>query len=110
MAFTQPPREPFSNWFVTRPPDVVVEVLDREADAEPMHARAERLFRFGVPLFWLVCCLSFTVTVIRPGRPVPILACGDTLANFPELPGFSATVASLFTLPGQQPPTAPTAP
>lgn len=106
MAFARPRTEPLSNWFVSSPPDVVVDVLDDGDETLAMHARAERLFPFGMPMVWLVCSESFTVTVIRPNRPSPILACGDTLTDFPELPGFTCPVAALFTLPGQQPPTA----
>lgn len=110
MAFAKPRTEPPTNWFVTSPPDVVVEVLEAEDDAGELRDRADRLLRFGVPMSWLVCTELLTVTLVRAEQPDLVLSLGDTLTNFPELPGFSAPVAALFTLPGQQPPTAPANP
>ena len=55
---------------------------------------------------WVVYPEELQVDVHRPTQAVQTFDLGDTLGNFAELSGFSATVAALFTLPGQQPPTA----
>lgn len=91
-------------------PALVVEVFSPSDRPGRLNRRIARYHAHGIPLVWVVYPEEFQVDVHRPNRAVESFEIGDTLANFPELPGFSATVAALFTLPGQQPPTAPVNP
>jgi len=87
-------------------PTLVVEVFSPSDRPGLLNRRIARYHAHRIPLVWVIYPEEFQVDVHRPNQAVQAFDLGDTLQNFPELPGFSATVAALFTLPGQQPPTA----
>ena len=87
-------------------PTLVVEVFSPSDRPGRLTRRIARYHAHGVPLVWVVYPEDLQVDVHRPNHAVQAFDLGDILANFAELPGFSAPVAALFTLPGQQPPTA----
>ena len=92
--------------YATDVPALVVEVYSPSDRPGRLNRRIARYHTHGIPLVWVVYPEDLQVDVHRPNQAVQAFDLGDTLANFPELPGFSSPVAALFTLPGQQPPTA----
>ncbi len=95
-----------SSGYPTDIPILVVEVYSPSDRPGRLNRRIARYHTHGIPLVWVVYPEELQVDVHRSSQAVQSFEIGDTLANFPELPGFSAPVAALFTLPGQQPPTA----
>lgn len=103
MAYTTNPDRPLSNWFATRVPDLVVEVMDEHDVADRMLKRAVRFHAAGVPLVWLVSSVHRYVAPLMPGKPYAELTGSDDLTGNGVLPDFACKVADLFALPGQQP-------
>jgi len=87
-------------------PALVVEVFSPSDRPGRLNRRIGRYHAHGIPLVWAVYPEDFQVDAHRPNQAVQTFDLGDTLDNFAELPGFTTPVAALFTLPGQQPPTA----
>lgn len=100
-----PPRNPVPG-YPTEIPALVVEVYSPTDRPGRLNRRIGRYHAHGIPLVWVVYPEEFQVDVFRANQAVQSFGLGDTLQGFAELPGFSTTVAGLFTLPGQQPPTA----
>jgi Uma2 family endonuclease len=87
-------------------PTLVVEVFSPSDRPGRLNRRIARYHAHGIPLVWVVYPEDFQVDAHRPNQAVQTFDLGDTLHGFAELPGFTTPVAALFTLPGQQPPTA----
>ena len=92
--------------YPTEIPVLVVEVYSPSDRPGRLTRRISRYHAHGIPLVWVVYPEDLQVDVHRPNQAVQSFDLGDTLTDFPELPGFACPVAALFTLPGQQPPTA----
>ena len=95
-----------STGYPTDIPTLVVEVFSPSDRPGRLNRRIGRYHAHGIPLVWVVYPEDFQVDAHRPNQAVQTFDLGDTLDNFAELPGFTTPVAALFTLPGQQPPTA----
>jgi Uma2 family endonuclease len=82
--------------FLWTAPDLAIEVLSPDQDAEKF---AEKLFFYlmhGVRLVWVVNPWERTVRIFRPGEDSRLLNRGDVLDGADVLPGFSVAVDEIF--------------
>lgn len=84
-------------------PLLAVEVLSPTDRPGKVNAKIQEYLTAGTKVVWLADYEERTVTVYRPGQGFVILKATDTIADVPELPGFTCKVADLFRLPGQPP-------
>ncbi len=92
---TAPPK---SDEWMTRPPDLVVELLSIGQSRIEMRGKASIYVEFGVPCVWVFDLERLTVDVYEAGErrtltPADHLTCGT-------LPGFSERVGGLFQRAG----------
>jgi Uma2 family endonuclease len=78
------------------PATLIAEVLSPHDTQEEVADRVEEYLSCGVSLVWVLSPYFRTVTVHRPGVDPVAFDTTDTLAGFPELPGFSCAVADFF--------------
>jgi Uma2 family endonuclease len=92
--------QPASELFTT-PPVLAVDVL---APGEGSFGRQARrvvdFLKHGVRVAWVVDTEVRNMVVYRAGQPPMLLEETDEILGDPELPGFRATVAEWFGLPG----------
>lgn len=77
-------------------PTLVVEILSPTDTQERILEKVDVYLDAGVPLVWLAEPVYRTVTVYRPGADPVLYAAGQEITAEPHLPGFRASVASLF--------------
>ena len=77
-------------------PDLVVEVVSPNDDADNVFNKARMWLSFGVRLVWVVQPETRSVEVHRSGQPVETVAEDEQLDGIDVLPGFSCSVASIF--------------
>ncbi len=77
-------------------PDLVVEIVSPNDDADNVFNKARMWLSFGVRLVWVVQPETRSVEVHRSGQPVETVAEDEQLDGIDVLPGFSCTVASIF--------------
>jgi Uma2 family endonuclease len=77
-------------------PDLIVEVVSPNDDAEQLQAKLAEFRAAGVPLLWVVYPGSRQVEVIHDDGTARYLAESDALDGGDVLPGFSCQVADLF--------------
>lgn len=78
-------------------PNLAVEVLSKRNTRTEMDAKRLDYFKSSAELVWEVEPKSKTVTVYTSLTDSKVLRIGDTLTGDPALPGFSLTLAELFT-------------
>ncbi len=78
-------------------PDLAVEIKSPDDTYAELREKANYYLSNGAKLVWLVYPQPQRVEVYAVGRPVATLEAGDTLTGGAVLPGFSITVADLFT-------------
>jgi Uma2 family endonuclease len=78
-------------------PNLAVEVLSKSNTRAEMDAKRLDYFNSGAELVWEVEPKSKTVTVYKSLSDSQVLHVGDTLMGDPALPGFSLSLAELFT-------------
>ena len=77
-------------------PDLVVEVVSPNDEAEDVERKINDFFRAGVPLIWVVYPDTRTVVVFRADGSGQRLKVGDVLDGEGILPGFRLPVADIF--------------
>lgn len=78
-------------------PDLAVEVLSRSNTPQEMDRKRHEYFDAGTRLVWLVAPAERTVTVFRSASSSELLTAADTLNADDVLPGFSLSLADLFS-------------
>lgn len=78
------------------PPDLAVEVISPSETEADVETKADKYFRTGVRLVWLLDPESKTINVRRPDDSTIRFKVDDTLEGGEVLPGFSIPVAALF--------------
>ncbi|HEX2907843.1 MAG TPA: Uma2 family endonuclease [Phototrophicaceae bacterium] len=76
-------------------PDLAVEVVSPNDDAEDLQLKVRQYLRYGTPLVWVVYPKSQTVVVHTP-QETRTLELEDTLDGGDMLPGFTLAVKSIF--------------
>jgi Uma2 family endonuclease len=84
--------------FFPGPPDLAVEVLSPNDRAGEVLAKVQDWLSAGCISLWVVDPKTQTVTVYGPDRRAIILTSADTLTGGELLPGFSTSVAGIFTM------------
>ena len=77
-------------------PDLVVEIVSPNDDADNVFNKARMWLSFGVRLVWVVQPETRSVEVHRSGHPVESVAEDGQVDGIDVLPGFSCSVASMF--------------
>lgn len=78
------------------PPDLVVEVISPNDQAEDVLAKIDDYQLAGIPLIWVVNPRNRTIRPYLLSGAGPALHVGDTLEGNEVLPGFSCPVAAVF--------------
>jgi Uma2 family endonuclease len=81
-------------------PDFVVEIASKSQFRPKMRGPIKRYLSAGSRLGWLIWPKRREVEVWRPGdedHPTAIKGIGDTLEGYDAIPGFTMTVAEVFT-------------
>lgn len=88
-----------SRQFLEMAPDLVVEVASQGQDQEMLAAKAQVWLAAGTRLVWIIWPPTKQVVVWRASRKASMetLGLADTLDGRDILPGFSLTVADLFS-------------
>ena len=79
-------------------PDLAVEVLSPNDRAGEVLAKVQDWLSAGCTVVWVVDPKTQTVTVYGADRRAMILTSADTLTGGELLPGFSSSVAGIFTM------------
>jgi len=82
--------------FIDGPPVIAIEVLSPYDKQKEIDEMIEEYAECRVPLVWIVDPMDETVTVYRPDAEPVLFNRTQKLAGFPELPGFSCSVAEIF--------------
>lgn len=82
--------------FVEGPPIVAIEVLSPYDKQKAIDEMIEEYVDCRVPLVWIVDPMDETVTVYRPDHKPVLFNRTQQIEGFPELPGFSCKVSSIF--------------
>ena len=90
--------------FIEVVPDLIVEVVSPNDNAEDLEIKIEEWLEAGVKVLWEIYPARRTVRVHRVNHPIAKLFANDTLTCPELLPGFACTVADLFRLPGEPAP------
>jgi Uma2 family endonuclease len=93
------PHEGLPNTFWNGPPDLAVEVRSPGDRRTVLHAKAAEYLSYGARLVWLVDPSERVVTVFAPGAVPVVLQSHESLTGADVIPGFSCSVADLFTRP-----------
>ena len=99
-VFIGPARGKLSRGHVTRTPTVCVEVVSPSNRPGEIKARVAQYLDAGVILVWVIYPDTQVVVVHRPKAVAEIFEPESDITAEPELPGFSCSVAYLFTVPG----------
>ncbi|MBA4191530.1 MAG: Uma2 family endonuclease [Planctomycetaceae bacterium] len=78
-------------------PDLAIEVLSKSNSRGEMFGKRKDYFFAGVRLVWLVDPRTETVAVYTSPEDVTTLTIADTLTGGDVLPGFTVSVADIFT-------------
>lgn len=82
--------------FLWTAPDLAIEVLSPDQPAARFADKLHFYLLHGVRLVWVVDPDSRAIWVFRPGEDAQILRSGDTLDGGDVLPGFSASIDTIF--------------
>jgi len=82
--------------YIDGPPVVAIKVLSPYDKQKEIDEMIEEFVECRVPLVWIVDPMDETVTVYRPDAEPVLFNRKQNLAGFPELPGFSCSVAEIF--------------
>jgi Uma2 family endonuclease len=85
-------------------PDLVVEVVSPNDNAEDLEIKIEEWLTAGVRIVWEVYPTSRTIRAYRQDNTITLFRGADTLIAPDVLPGFACPVADLFRLPGEPAP------
>ncbi len=77
-------------------PTLIVEIRSPSDRQERIMEKVDLDLDAGVPLTWLAEPVHRTVTVYRPGAEPVLFTASQEITAEPHLPGFRASVASLF--------------
>jgi Uma2 family endonuclease len=77
-------------------PDLAVEILSPDDKAGLLQRQIARYFEAGTTTVWVLDPNSITLTVYEAGGKFRTLCASDLIDSPEVLPGFSATVSSLF--------------
>jgi Uma2 family endonuclease len=77
-------------------PTLVVEILSPNDALDRVEEKIDTYLAAGVPLVWTVNPYRRTVMVYRPGEEPELFNRTRRLPEYPQMPGFSPTVAELF--------------
>jgi Uma2 family endonuclease len=83
--------------FLPFAPDLAVEVVSPSNLWSEVEEKVEEYLEAGVRMVWIVNPRTRSITVYRSRSQVQILGSKDTLAGEDVLPGFSVSVAEIFT-------------
>lgn len=82
-------------------PDLVVEVVSPNDNAEEVEIKIEEWLAAGVKLVWEVYPNSRAIRAYRPDNTITLFRAVDSLTAPDVLPGFACPVADLFRLPNE---------
>jgi Uma2 family endonuclease len=77
-------------------PVLTVEILSPNDTHEQIEEKIDTYLGAGVPLVWTVNVYRRTVTVFRTGHEPESFNLTHRMPTFPQMPGFTTTVAELF--------------
>lgn len=77
-------------------PDLAVEVISPNDEAEEVDTKLDEYLRSGVRLVWVIYLPTRNVWAYKPDGTAKLYRSGDTLPGEDVLPGFSVPVAELF--------------
>ena len=83
--------------FLSIPPDLVVEIISPGNSADEIEAKTAEWFDFGVRMVWLVYPRSERIHVFTTPKTMRVYSTDETLNVDSVLPGFSVTVAEVFS-------------
>ena len=78
------------------PPDLAVEVVSPNDEAEALETNLDEYLRAGVRLIWFVYPLTKNVWAYKSDGTAKLYRIADTLTGEDVLPGFTANVSELF--------------
>ena len=81
------------------PPDLVVEVVSPNDDAQDVHRKAQMWLRGGVALVWVVWPREQQVVAHHPDGSAQTYSVGDAIDGEAVVPGFVLPLATLFADP-----------
>ena len=87
-------RPPALDEWMTRAPDVVVEILSPSQERRDLRAKVDAYVAFGVGSVWVISPPTSDIDVYEHGTRRTIR--GNEVLASPYAPGFSITVADLF--------------
>jgi Uma2 family endonuclease len=99
VAFVRAERIPSGGvkGFFQGPPDIAIEVVSPNDRASEVTAKAQDWLQAGCLLVWIVDPETRTISVYHSRNKIAVLAETDTLTGGDLLPGFSVSVADIFT-------------
>jgi Uma2 family endonuclease len=91
--------------FLTIPPDLAVEVVSPNDEAEALEAKLLDYFDAGIPLVWVIYPVARSAVILRLDGSANRIREHDELSGEAVIPGFSCRLAELFPpVPAEQPP------
>jgi Uma2 family endonuclease len=98
IAFIQSDRIPEkTQGFLSIAPDLVVEIIPPGNSADDIEAKTVEWFDFGVKMVWLIYPRTERVHVFTTPKTMRVYSADETLTTEDVLPGFSVSVAEIFT-------------
>ena len=86
--------DPEDDEWITRPPDLAVELLSIGQNRREMRAKVEAYIRFGVRSVWVVDLERRTVDMYEEGERQTVS--GEEMIRTEAIPGFAVSVNTLF--------------
>ena len=86
--------DPDDDEWITRPPELAVELLSIGQSRRDIRAKVDAYVRFGVRSVWVVDLERRTVDIYENGERRTVS--GDELIQTPVIPGFAVSVNTLF--------------
>jgi Uma2 family endonuclease len=96
ISYDRLSRDAAEDGFLQQPPELVIEVLAKDASWEKMDEKVAEYHAFGVDLVWVLDPHTLTVRAYPRNASPQILRDTDTATADPHVPGFSVRVAQFF--------------
>jgi Uma2 family endonuclease len=96
VSYDRLPKEASEDGFLQQPPELVIEVLAKDASWQKMDEKIADYHALGVDLVWVLDPHTLTVRAYPRGASPQILRDTDTATADPHVPGFSVRVSQFF--------------
>jgi len=87
---------PGEDEWMTRPPDLAVEILSPGQRRAEMRAKIDAYLAFGIPCVWVIDVDARSIDIYETGTRRT--AAGEDVVETPSVPGFRMTAAGIFAL------------